>query len=93
MKRWWRWVITAIVLGIAAGALTTLITDRAWSSELVPRCVMFSVLYGLMGPGVAAVRRRVEREYQQHVREAGHEDVREDQRGQQGHQGREGGGA
>ncbi|MGC5345604.1 hypothetical protein ACPXCE_17560 [Streptomyces sp. DT24] len=30
----------------------TLLTDRAWGSELTPRCVMFSVVYLLIRPAM-----------------------------------------
>lgn len=69
MKRWWKWVCACVVLGIAAGAVTTLITDRSWSSELVPRCLMFSITYMATGPVVTLSRRRAEQRDQQHMRD------------------------
>jgi len=78
MKRWWKWVGAPVLLGIAAGVIVTLITDRAWNSELVPRCVIFSILYMAIGPTVALSRRRTEQRDQQHMRDI--EKARRDQR-------------
>lgn len=52
MRRWWLWVGVPVVLGIAAGAGTTLLTDRDWGGELVARCVMFSVVYAVIRPAM-----------------------------------------
>lgn len=52
MRRWWLWVGVPVVLGIAAGAATTLLTDRDWGSELVARCVMFSAVYAVIRPAM-----------------------------------------
>lgn len=79
MKRWWGWVGRAILAGVLAGAATTLVTDRSWSSELLPRCVTFSMVYLLLGPVVRFSRRRAERRDQQHMGEI--EKARCDRRG------------
>lgn len=61
MRRWWLWVGIPILLGIAAGAATTLLTDRAWGSELAPRCLTFSVVYLVIRPAML-LRRSARRE-------------------------------
>ncbi|MDT0489531.1 hypothetical protein ACPEIF_08705 [Streptomyces sp. NPDC012600] len=67
-----------VVLGIAAGAATTLVTDRSWSSELLPRCLMFSITYMAIQPVMVRVRRRAERQERQHLRDI--EQARRDRR-------------
>lgn len=52
MRWWWLWVGIPVVLGVMAGAATTLLTDRAWGSELAPRCVMFSIAYLAVRPAM-----------------------------------------
>ncbi|MFE7457670.1 hypothetical protein [Streptomyces sp. NPDC057554] len=67
-----------VVLGIAAGAATTLVSDRSWSSELLPRCLMFSVTYMAIQRVMVRVRRRAERQERQHLRDI--EQARRDRR-------------
>jgi hypothetical protein len=52
MKRWLTWVALPIALGAAAGLLTTLLTDRAWKSQLPLRAVTFSVVYLSIRPAM-----------------------------------------
>ncbi|MFE3516732.1 hypothetical protein [Streptomyces sp. NPDC059166] len=52
MRLWWVWVGVPVVLGMAAGAGTTLLIDRDWGGELMARCVMFSVVYAAIRPAM-----------------------------------------
>ncbi|QKW25804.1 hypothetical protein HUT11_06495 [Streptomyces seoulensis] len=70
MKRWWKWAGAPVLLGVAAGTTVTLIADRAWGSELVSRCLTFSIGYLLIGPVVTLSRRSAERRDRQHMRDA-----------------------
>ncbi|HET6855951.1 MAG TPA: hypothetical protein VFH94_02500 [Streptomyces sp.] len=69
MRRWWARVGAPVVLGSAAGAAATLITDRSWGWDLVARCVVFSLTYVLLRPAVERSRRRAEVRDARHMRE------------------------
>ncbi|GAA5054047.1 hypothetical protein GCM10023336_24940 [Streptomyces similanensis] len=67
-----------VVLGVVVGTVVTLIADRAWSSELLSRCLTFSIGYLLIGPVVALSRRYAERRDRQHRRDV--EEARSERR-------------
>ncbi|MFK0173567.1 hypothetical protein ACIQU5_32770 [Streptomyces sp. NPDC090306] len=59
----------SVVLGIVAGSVLTLLRDRSWGSELLYRCLCFSLSFLVVRPVTQFARRRAEQRDAQHMRD------------------------